>query len=444
MQGTPEGNADTDSDLVLTEPMKADRSKPAMLGSYKVPGPIANFVHDINDLGGRLRFHTLHVLPGFIVNNSSNTIGMTQLVGEALYFKSSGVNKFIKDEHKGSWKAFVYPPVNIVEGVFKKSAFRIDTKQLLNPKYMGKEFARFFDLKQAGEIDFARDGKLSNRWSARSGFAGMTSMAIAALFPDEKDNPEKTEEMIRMKTDSPLLYTGYRIGKGILFPVTAPLRLAQKMLAPDENHHIGDGKREFSGIGMTLTGFFSVLAGFRQPRVLGNKAKYDFNPWQAIGGAITTYAGSQLLLGVDHQQAWTNYGKTQFARLLVLPMSIKERFPNKDGWGDPNARYYFAAQGVFQTKNAVASLIGGAQRLPDGRIIDQKKHRAQTQAQVRLERAEKKNETFKKVAADTVDVPEKDSVNDVVLPTTTVSSAKAEKAMPQRVEQHEQLQVVAG
>lgn len=432
----------SDADLILLEPLKADRSKPVTFMSYNVPSPVANFVHDISDLGSRVRFQVLHALPGFIVNNSSNAIGVTQLAGEALYFKSSGVNKFVKDEHRGTWKAFVYPPVNIVEGVFKKSAFHIDAKRLLNPKYVGTEVKRFFDLKQAAEIDLARDGKLSNRWSARSGFAGMTSMTIAALFPDEKDDPEVTEKMIRMKADHPIGYVGYRLGKGLMFPVMAPLHLVQKVMSPEENHHIGDGKREFAGIGMTLTGFFSVLAGCRQPRVLGTEAKYGFNMWQALGGAITTYAGTQLLTGVDHQQGWTNYGKTQFGRLLVLPMSIKERFPDKNGWGDPNARYYFGAQGVFQFKNVVASLIGGAQRLPDGRIIDQKKHRLQTQAEVKAAQVERKYALGKDSAdilmdqgsSQNADASAEQTAN--MVPTTHVSSGVVERAMPERVAQN--------
>ncbi|MDX2095188.1 MAG: hypothetical protein SFW64_04535 [Alphaproteobacteria bacterium] len=436
---TAKGKA-IDPELILAEPSKADRSKPIKVFGKTVPPGLASMLFNFNDFSSALRFKALSVLPGIVVNHSSNAIGMTQLVGEALYFKSSGVNKFVKDEHRGTWKAFVYPPINVVEGVFKKSAFRVDYKQLLNPKYIGRELKRFVDLEEAARIDFARDGKLSNRWSARSGFAGMTSMAIAAAFPDEKDNPEVTEKMALMRTEHPLGYVGYRVGKGLMFPITAPLRILQKFTSPGEDHHIGDGKREFSGIGMTLTGLFSVLAGFRQPRVLGNLAKYDFNPWQAAGGAITTFAGSQLLLGLDNQQGWTNYGKYQFGRLLVLPMNIKERFPNKEGWGDPNAKYYFGAQGVFQFKNVVASLIGGAQKvdLDDGRavIIDQKRKRSEVQEKAR----EKAHATKQHPArhSDVFSAAGSNALSDD-FPQTTVSYASVEPAMPKRVEEQQRM-----
>jgi len=418
-------NKDIKPELILTAPSKADRSEPAKLFGVSFPEGISNFFYDLSDFGSRARFHTLKVLPGFIVNHSSNAIGMTQLVGEALYFKSSGVGKFVKDEHRGTWKAFVYPPINVVEGVFKKSAFKIDYKQLLNPKHVLGEIRKFGDLEQATKVDFARDGKLSNRWSARSGFAGMTAMAIAAAFPDEKDDPEVTEKVALMATNKPITYVGYRLGRGLLFPVTAVTGLVKKIFEPNVDHHIGDGKREFSGIGMTLTGIFSVLAGFRQPRQLGNVMKYDFNKWQSLGGMITTFAGAQLLLSIDNQQGWTNYGKTQFLRLITLPPSIKERYPNKMGWGDPNAHFYLAAQGVFQSKNVVASLIGGAQKLPDGTIIDQKKVRAE--AKDKALEAKREHRT-------THHVEKSDTTPETPTPHTTVSHASAERAMPERVE----------
>jgi hypothetical protein len=414
-----------DPDLILRAPSKADRSEPVKILGLVMPEPVSNLLYDMGDLASRARFKTLSVLPGFIVNHSSNAIGMTQLVGEALYFKSSGVGKFVEEHQKGSWKVIFAPPYNVVKGVFKKSAFHIDYKQLFNPKYMGAEISRFFDRAKAAEVDLARDGKLSNRWSARSGFSGMTAMAIAAAFPDEKDDPAVTEKMAIMATDSPLRYVGHRVAKGLMFPLTASVGVIKKIFSPNEDFHIGDGKREFSGIGMTLTGLFSVLAGFRQPRSLGNAHRYDFNKWQSLGGMITTFAGAQLLLSLDNQQGWTNYGKTQFARLAVLPHSIKERFPNKDGWGDPNAQFYFAAQGVFQAKNVVASLIGGAQKLPDGTIIDQKKKRSEIK---------EKAHQFKKAHTSTQEnlIPETKRNNDV--PTSLVGSiSNVERAMPERV-----------
>lgn len=417
---------------VLTAPLKVDRSRPAKLLGFTLPQPLSQVVYNVQDAGNSYRFSALKALPSGVVNNSSNMIGATQLVGEALYFKSSGVNQFIKEEHKGTWKAFVYPPINVVEGVFKKSAFRIDWKEMLNPARMWQEVKNFGNLEEAARLDLAHSGKLSNRWSARSGFAGMTSMAISTALPEEKDTPEKTEQMATMARENPLMYGAMRLGKGLAFPVLTPIRLVQQVLDPKGEHHLGDGKREFAGIGMTLTGFFSVLAGFRQPRQRGNIMKYDFNQWQALGGAITTYAGSQLLTGIDNQQGWTNYGGTQFFRLLVLPQSIRERFPNKEGWGDPNAKYYFGAQGVFQTKNLVAVTIGGAEKLPDGTIVDQTAARKAGYEKARSAREQRSaqhdsNKTLRSEAgATTADAPA----------TTVASVTQLEAAMPERVKEH--------
>lgn len=418
---------DFDPESVLHEPAKADRTKPVKIFSQIAPKPLAAIIYNLQDATSSFRFHALKLMPSFIVNHSSNFIGLTQLVGEAFYFKSSGVNKFVKDEHRGTWKAWVYPPINVVEGVFKKSAFRINPKQLLNPKHMVEEVGRFFDLKAAGQADFLRDGKLSNRWSARSGFAGIVSMAIAAAFPDEKDDPEVTEKMAIMAAQTPMRYAAYRIGKGLAFPFTATLGLVKKALDPHKDHHIGDGKREFSGIGMALTGFFSVLAGFRQPRHKAGMWHYDFNKWQTLGGLITTYAGGALLMGIDNQQGWTNYGKYQFGRLAVLPMSIKERFPNKEGFSDPGAKYYLAAQGVFQFKNVVASTIGGAHIIEDDRngriILDQRKHR---NASFRKAKEEKHHQ--KELAGHN-----NDESTAAAPAFAGVKVSSAEKAMPDRV-----------
>ncbi|MFM9890596.1 MAG: hypothetical protein ACKVOE_08170 [Rickettsiales bacterium] len=418
-----------DPELILAAPSKADRSKPAKIFGIPLPEPLSNVVHGLSDAGSRFRFNALTILPGFIVNHSSNVIGLTQLVGEVLYFKSSGVNQLFKDEHKGTWKHKLYAPVNIVEGVFKKSAFRVDFKQLLNPKYMGQEIKRFFDLTKAAEVDFARDGKLSNPWSARSGFSGMMTMTISTLLPEEKDDPEKNEQLGLLKARNPIAYVGYRVSRGLMFPVMTPIKLVKKLFHPSEDMHIGDGKREFAGLGMTLTGILSVISGFRQPRF--NEAlnlwKYEANWAQAVGGAITTFAGYQLFSGLDNQQGWTNYGKTQFLRILPLYFNIRDRYPDGKGFGDPNARYYLGAQAVYQTKNIVASTIGGAQKttLSDGRsvILDQKAKRTETQQKANDARVNRKLHS------------NDNAMNDNDIPSTKIqSAAMAEIAMPEKRE----------
>ena len=464
-------------EVVLSAPRKSDRSKPVKFFGLTLPDSLGNTVYNVMDGYYAYRFRMLTLLPEPIVNNSSNFIGATQLVGEALYFKSSGVNQFIKPEHKGTWKAFVYPPINVVEGVFKKASAGFHPRDLLNPKKMGTEIVDFFNLGKSAakhlqhdqerlwklynkEIAVIQNGganaselhktlggilkdvtskgsdlqhelgqlveknaKLSNTWSARSGFSGMLSMTISTLLPEEKDRPEDVERMAIMSQRNPLGYMAHRVGKGLAFTVTAPVRIVQEMFDRKKDHHIGDGKREFAGIGMTMTGFFSVLAGIHQPRqgmvkieeagklVEKVKWKYGLNPWQALGGAITTYAGSQLLFGINNQQGWTNYGGTQLLRLFVLPQSIRERFPDASGFGDPNAKYYFGAQGAFQFKNVVAVTIGGA-RKQNGHLIEQKKPH-----EIREDKAEQPPQSQEK------EIPK----------TTLHGGVKAEKAMPERV-----------
>lgn len=356
-------------------PAKQDSSFDPVYWPYtklEVPSILGEFAYDVRALHRVARPFVIRSLPDVVVNNSSNFIGAQQLVAELLMFKSSGLN-LISEQNRG--KYFLYPweaAKNIVGGVFKKSAYQGNLGDLTKFSTYKEMFGHFNDLEAATLADSKLGAiKISNRWSARSGFSGICAMTVAALLPDDKDSPEEVEKMTDMALNKPLSYIGLRLGQA---------------LTP---WSWWDHKRQFSGLAMTTTGLFSVLSGFRQvegdfsavskldpARALsvGNyriSQRYVRNGWQMAGGAITAIAGLQLLLELDGEKAWTNFGNTQLLRLTTLPGSIGTRFANNE----QGAKWYLGAQAVLQTKNVTASLIGGAEKLPDGTIRDKQQVR---------------------------------------------------------------------
>jgi hypothetical protein len=429
-------------------PRKADRTKPVKVFGMVLPGPLAGLSYTVQDFSAACRYHTIRALPGFVVNNSSNAIGMVQLVGEALMFKSGGFD-LIDAKNKGNpihW--IIDPPKNIFQAVFKKAQFNGKLTDLLQPSKLFQSIKDFGDLETASKIDsIGKAGeavKLTNRWSARSGFMGISAMTISTLLPEEKDTPEQTQKDAALAKNNPVGYYAYRLGQGLAFPITAPFRMVMKVLNPQAEQHIGAGKRQFAGIGMTLAGLFSFISGFRQVegKVIGQQ-HYMKNPWQMAGGIITFFGGSSLMLGIDNQQGWTNYGAVQMGRLLTLGPSITNRFkPGPNGKPEQGAEWYLGAQGALQTKNLVAVLIGGAKKLPDGTVVDQKDTRVQALETAQANKDARKAHAGSKDASLPGDSQTTASEsNDTAVPTTQLAKVEhREAAMPEAVAQHKAAQ----
>lgn len=383
-----------------------------------VPDFIANltrkFGHSIDE--GRKK--TITALPSPIVNNSSNVIGFMQLVAEVFLYKSSGSN-LTNDSSKPLWhKVLVQPFKNIYGGALSRSKISFDFTSLTKADTYKNAWHNLNDLETATKRDIAaasvdsqkaystaldartklkqfKDvpkhiveaefkevlkrpnaptlGKLSNKWSVRSGLAGICAMTVTTIFPDDKDSPELTEKMVVKAANDPLGYVGLR-----LYQAVNPLQWFEH-------------KRQFSGFGLMGAGFFSFISGFRQ--VAGkyglDAQRYLKNPWHMVGGLITAVAGTRLLLATDSQKGWSDFGTTQFLRLTTLPNSIHHRFKYNEQGGN----WYLGAQTLLQIKNLVAVLIGGAQKMPDGTIVDYKKVREDVSGKIHAEHKEKKHHT---------------------------------------------------
>lgn len=389
-----------------------------------IPESAAGAVRSFEHFFDKSRKATITALPSPIVNNSSNVIGLMQLIAEVLLYKSSGSN-LTNDKTKPLWHKVLFQPFkNIYGGALSRSKFNFDLNALTKVDTYKNAWKNLSDIESASKRDIAiasanpqkayeaaldarsklKDfknlpkheveaqfkealkkpnaptlGKLSNKWSVRSGLAGICAMTVTTIFPDDKDSPELTEKMINKATNDPLGYVGLR-----LYQAVNPLEWFEH-------------KRQFSGLGLMGAGFFSFISGFRQ--VAGkyglDAQRYLKNPWQMAGGVITTIAGTQLMLAVDSQKGWTNFGTTQFVRLTTLPNSIHYRFKYNEQGGN----WYLGAQTILQIKNLVAVLIGGAEKMPDGTIVDHKKVREDLSGKIYAEHKEKKHHKQKMVSA---------------------------------------------
>ncbi len=412
-----------------------------------IPTAISGPVKRIQDFGTRWRKGAIEKAPRVVVNRSSNIIGVIQLIAEGLMFKSGGYDlidhkktqKIFWEKEYTTWaerpfhnKALHYlfdPPKNILDGVFKKGGLGThplqksfyDKKRLTAlpekiakiPEALGKlpekigklpetlstGFKRLQDTKSATFRDRVVNEagafqKMTNKWSARSGFAGICAMLIATVLPDKKDTPEETEKYTLMAKQNPIRYVGTR-----LYQAVNPIQWW--------NH-----KRQFSGLGMMCAGVLSFISGFRQ--VAGDipgKQLYMKNRWQMAGGVITAIGGTQLMLAIDNESGWRNFGLIQMVRLGILPSSIITRFKGiditpemarehgfelppimgkKKNFQEQGAAYYLGAQSFLQAKNVFAASLGGAEKREDGSIVDHSEMRKEAKEKAKEKVAARK------------------------------------------------------
>ncbi len=376
------------------------------------------------NFGTRWRRAAIEMTPRFVVNHSSNFIGSMQIVAESLMFQSGGINLVDEANKDKPIHYLLDPPKNIwrgVKGNIEKSKLKFgdgllsaSTYQDL-PQKIRKALAELKDFDAATARDsigkFGEAIKLTNKWSVRSGLAGLTAMSVATILPDKKDTAEETEEMTKLAKNHTLVYVGKRFYQAI-----NPLEWVAH-------------KRQFAGLGMMGAGIFSVVSAFRQVsgKIIGHQ-KYMFNKWQMIGGMITTLGGSQLMLAVDNDSGWRNFGLTQMMRLFTLPPSIRIRFEGTSIGKEQGAEYYLAAQGVLQAKNVFAASVGGAEKREDGTIVDHSAMRMDAKEKVRSDRILRKSmDRF-----------------DSVVPSNQVTAVSGvDRAMPELAQLAEQKQVAA-
>jgi hypothetical protein len=396
------------------------------------------------------RHSTIVALPAFMVNSSSNIIGATQLIGEGLMLKANGTDFYPAmsaatranidgNALKKAWYYVSTPIKSVGDSVFKKApgAPKFNPKNLLSWDHWKDSGYALFNMEKATEID-SLGGKamLINRWQARSTFAGLAGMTIAALMPDVKDKEEDIEKRVELLHRNPFGYAAKTIGEALWFPVGSVLSLARKAVTFGQDsgdEDVGKYKRQFTGLSLTIAGVCSFLAGFRN--VSGQKLgqqNYRWNWAHSVGGFITGIAGSQLLLAVSSDTGWERFGATQWLRMAFLPKSIGNRYtPDKNGKLDAGRHYYFGGQAFLQGANTESFLFGGAQKLPDGTIIDNSQIREEAKEKAVLDKAARK-----KAREDRTDSYET-TLADVqpVVPTTVVRHvASVSKAMPELAE----------
>lgn len=316
---------------------------------YRVPELLEKGYYQIAETAHKARFATLQAVPYYVVNSSSNLIGGLDVAAEVMMLKSNGMD-FVAEKNRGKPLNYIFePPVNIVKTVFGGADVHMPANpgDLLKPSHYYRTIKSFSNLAAASYHDsMGGKIKLVNRWQGRATLASIVGMAIAATLPDEKDTPAEVERNAQLLHDDPLAYVGKRLWQAVYFPDWV------------------EYKREFAGLGKMLAGGITVLSGFRNVDTVHNV--YFPNRAHAFNGIVTALAGAQLLFGLDDQHAWSNFGKTMMCRTVLLPWSIKNRFDHNDG----RAMYYVGAQGLFRVQDATAYLIGGAEKTPEGDIIN--------------------------------------------------------------------------
>ncbi|MBN8542770.1 MAG: hypothetical protein J0M34_00720 [Alphaproteobacteria bacterium] len=329
--------------------------------------------HELTDY----RQSTLQFLHPLVVNNTASIVAGMEVAAELAMFKSNG-KILVPADKKGNLINYVIEPAkSVMSVVFGDAKFTTNPGekwyQALRPD---KLWDRLTDLEAAAKRELPnalknldpKTGapKFVNRWQARATASSIIPFALVSILPNPTDEEKDVEAMTEMAVRNPVGYVGTRFVQAI------------------NPFGWGDHKRQLAGLAKIAAGAFTVIAGFRNPRVNG----FGANPAHAIGGTITALAGAQLMLAVDNQSGWSQYGSTLWARMFVLPNSIMNRYTN----GDPNANWYSLAHATFQTSNTVAFLAGGAEKKDDGTIVDHAETKKEAKQKALEEKRRKKEE----------------------------------------------------
>lgn len=318
------------------------------LTSIAMPGVVSDRLHRFGEFAHGLRAKAQEQAPDVVLNHSSNLIGAAELAAEAMVFKSNG-SDLVSPQNRGKPLHYLIdPPRNILNSLSSNAKFDMTPGDLLKPSFYRRTFEAFTDLEAASTYDLAHQPKLINRWQARSTFTGIAAMSLVTLLPNPKDDAQETGDMARLSQDAPLQY--------------GATRLKQALYVPGWGEH----KTQMAGLLKMLGGGCAFLSGYRNISFKNGQQRYFINRAHSLGGLITGAAGLQLMLGLDNEHAWRNYGSTLLLRLGFVPKSIYNRYKNHD----PNANWYSGSVATFQGKSVMAFLIGGAERDEEGRIID--------------------------------------------------------------------------
>lgn len=361
-----------------------EERKPISLLGVQLPGPVNKVIHKTVDKAYEVRGKFLQVMPAPIVNHSPNICGAVQLAGEVLMVRANGTHLVRPKQGQpaqGNQPAlgprqlhhFATDPVkNVLHSVFtnatygKGGGFRRFWDNKLNPDFYKKGLRQIVDTKAATEAEYAAGtpkNRFVNRWAARSTFSGLVFMTLTALLPEKKEEKVEEERMVKLYSEHPLKYVGERLWQAV--------NVAE----------YGEHKRQYLGLGLLISGMCSLLSGFRNfyKNPLGNH-EYYFNGFHSFGGAVTAFAGAQLIFSLNNEAAWEKAGASMWLRLPIAGMAITKRIRAKDEtW-----TYYTGGQACFQAMNTLSFLMGGAEKREDGTIVDTKQETKELREKYRI------------------------------------------------------------
>lgn len=367
-----------------------------------------------NNMFATARRNSVSALPAVLVNNSSNFLGFTHVLTEVMMFKASLKGGVLVEKATG--------PIDYTIQAFK----RVYSESLQGSQIKSGGFFESIKGKPLrGTIDFitdtkaaterevalqkgvARDAvKLGNPWQTRSTLAGLVVWTLSALIPDKKESDTEVENMVVLANTNK--------------PAYVVERLRQAVWVPEWPAH----KRQMIGLGIMFSGICSTFGAWRNHiKVPGVGSVYDLNKGYLATGLITLTSSLPLLFASDDQRGFGGFGSIMLGRLAFLPSSISKKIRG----GEKGASWYIGATTSFQAENMAQALIGGAEKLPDGTIIDHNELR---------EHAKKKAQEAKQEKAGHALMLEADSS---AIPTNKiVSVASLQAAMPERAQASQQ------
>ncbi|MEJ0009835.1 MAG: hypothetical protein WDN72_04500 [Alphaproteobacteria bacterium] len=329
------------------------------------------------------RMFMLHITPRFIVNNSSNIIGFSHVLTEMMMFKSSNKDGKLVQNPKNPINWVWEPFKTVYEDTFRRSTAGATS---LKEIFKGNPFKNFY--KHVTDLEAATQAvrnlpanagkplneiKLGNSWVARSTLIGLTAWSLSTLIPEKKEKPEEIERMAIMRRVHPVHYVAERLG--------------QALWVPGWREH----KRQIIGLLVIMTGFTGFIGSWRNRSVhpVTGVQSYSFNRSYLATSIISLLSGLPLLFASDEQRGYGGYGGISLFRVPFLTTSNLTKYRNLE----PGRHWYLGSSVSFQTENVFQALIGGAEKLKDGTIVDHTPVREEAKekaAEIRAERREER------------------------------------------------------
>ncbi len=344
-----------------------------------------------NNFLGALRYNSIRALPAFVVNNSSNLLGAAHVYTEGIMFKAS-IKSSVKDgklvpgklvENASNPVDYLIKAIyriynDAIHGAFKTRGGRVN---IMDGNPAVNIFKFLTDTKAATEREIAVQQvapemvRLGNPWQMRSTLSGLIGWTISTILPEKKESDTEIERMEIMRKTNPVGYIGTRLGQGLWLPGWI-------------SH-----KRQAIGIGQLTSGVFSTLGAWRnrtEPTAIeikgGKLPRYVFSLPYLCTGICNLLAGAALTFAPDEQSGYSQYGGWVMAMTAFLPLSIREKFQRNEG----GAAWYTAGKLSFQAEAWGQGLFGGAEKKPDGTIVDHDAIRKEADAKALEIRRERK------------------------------------------------------